>query len=134
MIFTSLKLHNWIAYKDAEITFATDKKKNVTLFRGNNMGGKTTIMRAIRWVLYGDTGDVRIYKKPSDLLNKDSAQSNSFDVSVKLALKVNGNQVDINRSLKPKKGVKKPSDKDYEESFNVLENGKAIIEDNVKYI
>lgn len=134
MIFTSLKLHNWIAYKDAEITFATDKKKNVTLFRGNNMGGKTTIMRAIRWVLYGDTGDVRIYKKPSDLLNKDSAQNNSFDVSVKLSLKVNGNQVDISRSLKPKKGVNKPSDKDYEESFNVLENGKAIIEDNVKYI
>ena len=134
MIIKSLELINWIAYKEAKIDFATQPKKNVTLIRGNNLGGKTTIMRAIRWALYGDTGDVKVYKKPLQLLNKDSFAGGDYKVSVKLALKVGSKNVDITRSLKPKKGVKTPSDNDFEMSFFVLENGKGVGEDEDKYI
>ena len=134
MIFKKLELKNWVAYKKAQIDFSTDKKKNVTLFRGNNLGGKTTIMRAIRWALYGDTGDVNIYKNPLDLINKDSASAGNYDLSVKLTLKVDGKDVDLIRSYKLKSGVKQPSNNDFEETFSILENGKAIVQDPEKYV
>jgi DNA sulfur modification protein DndD len=134
MIFKKLELKNWVAYKKAQIDFSTDKKKNVTLFRGNNLGGKTSIMRAIRWALYGDTGDVNIYKNPLDLINRDSASAGNYDLSVKLTLKVDGKDIDLIRSFNLKTGVKKPSNNDFEETFSILENGKAIIKDTDKYV
>ena len=134
MIFKKLELKNWVAYKKAQIDFSTDKKKNVTLFGGNNLGGKTTIMRAIRWALYGDTGDVNIYKDPLDLINRDSASAGNYDLSVKLTLKVDGKDVDLIRSFNLKTGVKQPSNNDFEETFSILENGKAIVKDTEKYV
>ena len=134
MIFKKLELKNWVAYKKAQIDFSTDKKKNVTLFRGNNLGGKTTIMRAIRWALYGDTGDVNIYKNPLDLINRDSASAGNYDLSVKLTLNVDGKDIDLIRSFNLKPGVKQPSNNDFEESFSILENGKAIVQDPERYV
>ena len=63
MIFKKLELKNWIAFQEADINFSTKKNKNITLIRGNNKGGKTAILRAIRWALYGNTGDIDIYIK-----------------------------------------------------------------------
>ena len=36
-----------------EITFATDPKKNVTIVYGANGGGKTTLLNAFLWALFG---------------------------------------------------------------------------------
>lgn len=134
MIFKTLTLKNWTAYKKAEIEFSTDKKKNVTLFRGKNYSGKTSIMRAIRWALYGDTGDFSIFKKPLDILNKESFANNDYELLVKLAIEKDEKNIELIRSLKPKSGVTKPSNNDFEETFSILEEGKAILGDNEKYI
>lgn len=134
MIFKTLDLKNWTAYKKASIEFSTDKKKNVTLFRGKNYSGKTSLMRAIRWALYGDTGDFSIYKKPLDILNKDSFANEEYDLSVKLVIEKDSKNIELIRSLKPKTGVTKPSNNDFEENFSILEDGKAVLGDNDKYI
>lgn len=54
--FTSLYLHNFALYPDAHLDFATDQAHPVTLIRGENESGKTTMFRAFLWVLYGEIG------------------------------------------------------------------------------
>ena len=53
MILKSLYLKNYRTYRGPEtIDFATGSK-NITIIKGNNEVGKTTIMNAITWCLYG---------------------------------------------------------------------------------
>lgn len=54
--FTSLYLHNFALYPDAHLDFSTDQAHPATLIRGENESGKTTLMRAFLWVLYGEEG------------------------------------------------------------------------------
>ena len=54
--FTSLVLHNFALYPDAHLDFSTEQTRPVTLIRGENESGKTTLMRAFLWVLYGEEG------------------------------------------------------------------------------
>ena len=53
MILKSLYLKNYRTYRGPEeIKFACGDK-NITIIQGNNEVGKTTIMNAITWCLYG---------------------------------------------------------------------------------
>jgi len=134
MIFKKLELKNWIAYQDAEINFSTNRNKNITLIRGNNKGGKTAILRSIRWALYGNTGDIDIYKKPLDLLNRVSYKEGIFDMQVSLVISNGKSDIKIIRSLKPKKGIgKNPRNIDFYESFAVLVDGSSV-RDEDQYI
>lgn len=54
--FISLDLHNFALYPDAHLDFSTEQARPVTLIRGENESGKTTLMRAFLWVLYGGEG------------------------------------------------------------------------------
>ena len=134
MIFKKLELKNWIAFQEADINFSTKKNKNITLIRGNNKGGKTAILRAIRWALYGNTGDIDIYKKPLQILNRESYNNGSFDLQVSLEIRNGNSDIKIIRSLKPKKGIaNKPKNNDFSESFSVLVDGSAV-RDEEQYI
>lgn len=42
-------------YGEQELRFSTDERKNVTLIYGSNGSGKTTILNALTWGLYGTT-------------------------------------------------------------------------------
>ncbi|MHA1630443.1 MAG: AAA family ATPase [Candidatus Heimdallarchaeota archaeon] len=46
---------NFRLLKDLEITFSTEKEKNLTVIRAANETGKTTILTALQWALYGDS-------------------------------------------------------------------------------
>lgn len=52
--------------ENQKIEFSTDKEKNVTVLIGVNTSGKTTIIRAFEWCLYGKNG----FEDPV-LLNSD---------------------------------------------------------------
>ena len=68
MILKSLYLKNYRTYQGPEtIEFATGNQ-NITIIKGNNEVGKTTIMNAITWCLYGhefykNQGNEPIYSK-----------------------------------------------------------------------
>ena len=91
MIFEKLILHNWIPYRGTnEIIFSTEENKKITLIRGSNKGGKTAIIRALKWVLYEDTGDLTEYKNPFDILNREAKKESDFNLEVSLELSKNG--------------------------------------------
>lgn len=71
-------------YGKQSIEFATDKNKNVTLIHGENNGGKTAILNALRWCLYEDT--TSNFLDPLKLLNSEALKRgvNTFGVSVQL--------------------------------------------------
>ena len=57
MILHELYCDNFIKFKSPQtINFAAGKK-HITFINGDGRAGKTTIFRAIRWALYGNTGD-----------------------------------------------------------------------------
>ena len=72
MILKSLYLKNYRTYQGPEtIEFATGNQ-NITIIKGNNEVGKTTIMNAITWCLYGhefykNQGNEPIYSKSTIL-------------------------------------------------------------------
>lgn len=54
MIVHQLEMYNFRQYIGRQkIEFSTDAKKNVTVLLGVNTSGKTTIIRAFEWCLYG---------------------------------------------------------------------------------
>ena len=68
MIFRKMKLHNFRQFKgDTELSFSTDKSKNVTVITGNNGAGKTTLLQAFNWCLYGQ---VKL-ENPDELITKE---------------------------------------------------------------
>lgn len=67
MIINKLELYNFRQYIGHQtVAFSTDSEKNVTVLIGINTSGKTTIVRAFEWCLYGKNG----FEDPI-LLNSD---------------------------------------------------------------
>ena len=64
-------IENWRSfYGTNEITFSTDPKKNVTLVLAENGVGKTSLLAALNWCLFGILPDETDFQNPKNLLNK----------------------------------------------------------------
>ena len=64
-----MRLENWRSfYGENEIVFSTDQKRNVTIIRAENGVGKTSLLAALNWCLFGilDEDD---FEKPDKLVN-----------------------------------------------------------------
>ena len=48
------KFSNFRILKDFELEFSTDPKKPLTVVRAANESGKTTLLYALQWGLFGD--------------------------------------------------------------------------------
>ena len=54
--FIRLEIENWRQYNGKQsIDFSTDPKKHLTVVHAENSVGKTTMLNAIKWCLYGVT-------------------------------------------------------------------------------
>lgn len=88
MKFLRLTLENFRVFRDRiQVDFAHDKEKNVTLFIANNATGKTTLVQAIKWCLFGNCdlkGDLINLATASQMLKKTSAK---VEVEVELEFK-----------------------------------------------
>lgn len=79
------KIENFRLLKDVEIDFTTGEKCNLTVIRAANESGKTTLLTALQWGLFGDeglpgqVGDFRL--SPLDASNGEKA---SVDISVEI--------------------------------------------------
>ena len=48
------EFENYRLLRDLELDFSTDNEKKLTVIRAENGTGKTTILNALQWGLYGD--------------------------------------------------------------------------------
>jgi DNA sulfur modification protein DndD len=71
MQIKSIQLCNFRRYKgkQAPIEFSTDPEKNVTVILGSNTAGKTTVVQAFLWCLYGDN---KTSFKTKEVINTDA--------------------------------------------------------------
>lgn len=85
MIFRYIKLKNFCPYYDEQtIHFATDEYCNVTVIRGINGTGKTSLLTALNWCLYGDS----FFKENTrEFVNRRVvAQAENVDTSVEIGI------------------------------------------------
>jgi len=88
MILKSLSLKNYRTYRGPESINFANGDQNITIIKGNNEVGKTTIMNAITWCLYGyeyykDEGNEPIYSKSTSY---DLEIGDEDEVEVKLVM------------------------------------------------
>ena len=78
MIIHKLEMYNFRQYIGLqEVGFSTDPEKNVTVLIGVNTSGKTTIIRAFEWCLYGKNGfedPVLLNSEVRDNMNRGDTQ------------------------------------------------------------
>lgn len=92
MLIKSITLNNFRQFKGKQtLEFSTDDKKNVTVLLGDNTFGKTTILQAFNWCLYG-VADFPKDSNPDFLLNLEVANEQAgiekkCEVYVELVLK-----------------------------------------------
>ena len=53
MKLEKISIKNYRQYRDVEILFDMDPSHNFTIIKGNNGTGKTTLLNAFTWCLYG---------------------------------------------------------------------------------
>lgn len=93
MKLISAKIKNFRLLRDLELDFSSDSEKRLTVFRAPNETGKTTIVRALRWCLYGDNAlpkkGVNWRMHPIDW-DKDESTNVHISVSIEFeVLKIN---------------------------------------------
>jgi len=82
-----VKLKNFRQYKDEKITFAPpEKDKNFTVLQGANGSGKTNLVNAITWCLYGE--ELRSDKKYEGLPIYNTAAFEELELGEKCGVEV----------------------------------------------
>ncbi|MDD3137808.1 MAG: AAA family ATPase [Lachnospiraceae bacterium] len=97
MLIKSITLNNFRQFKGKQtLVFSTDSEKNVTVLLGDNTFGKTTILQAFNWCLYG-VADFPKDSNPDFLLNLEVANEQAgieqkCEVYVELVLEHKGTE------------------------------------------
>lgn len=77
MLIKSITLNNFRQFKGKQkLVFSIDANQNVTVLLGDNTFGKTTILQAFNWCLYG-IADFPKDSNPDFLLNLEVANEQS---------------------------------------------------------
>ncbi len=99
----SLIIKNFRQYHDVDIIFGRDPQKIFTILRGANGAGKTNIMNAITWCLYGTEKHINDDEKDFPIINTNAILKKPdgiIDMSVEIILADNdGEKIRIGREL-----------------------------------
>ncbi|WP_413479522.1 AAA family ATPase [Vibrio hibernica] len=96
MKLINLKINNFRQfYGTQSIDFAIDPACGVTLIHGENNGGKTALLNALRWCLYETTTDN--LQDPKNLLNKHAAEQGKTMFSVFIQLEHDNRLLEVQR-------------------------------------
>jgi DNA sulfur modification protein DndD len=127
LTINKLELENYIPYLGKkEIDFP---EKGVTLVYSSNGGGKTSLLSAISYALYGIIPEKHRDVPASllDMLNKEALSNGIYEFKVKLELSVDNDNYIFVRHVYSKSESKKPtSDNDFETEFFVLKNNVTL--------
>ena len=129
MKFLELTVKNFMPYKGQQtIKFPTDPSRNVLVIFGDNMRGKTSILNAIRWGLYGKAFSRHKAVIGLDkIINSEALQEGDAEFSVEIKFEAGNYTYELTRIAKKKAYVGRPENSsDYEEHVFLKRNGVAI--------
>lgn len=105
MILERLVIRNFRQFKgEQEIIFSDNREKNVTLIHAENGFGKTTLLNAILWALYGYKGLTPDFEGKEQLIHNGMAHSyrnkpNELEAMVHLTFSHDGARYMLSRAL-----------------------------------
>lgn len=107
MILQSLRLKDFRQYQgEQSLRFSTSKDRNVTVIYGANGAGKTALLNAFTWVLYGC--HTPAFEKPDDLINHaawaKADPGETVEASVTLVFEDKGQTYTVERVSSARKG------------------------------
>lgn len=95
----SLRLKNWKCYQNEQIEFNLDTEQHIWIVFGQNGFGKTSILEAIQWCIYGSDA-----VEPSVLLNNfnriNAKKTPNLELAVQLKFELKRNVYDISRTAR----------------------------------
>lgn len=95
----SIRLLNWKCYQDETIKFDLNTDKRIWIVFGQNGFGKTSLLEAIQWCLYG--GDAMSPTELLDRFNRVAIKDTpELELSVQLTFERNGDTYNISRSAR----------------------------------
>nr|WP_299237222.1 AAA family ATPase [Natronomonas sp.] len=119
-----LELEDFGPFKGNQ-TLEFPKEDGVTIVFGENMRGKTTLLNAIRYALFGrilDRGTREI--SPEQFINWETKEEGKFSFKIALYFEENGTDYELVREHTPKDGIEVPqADDDYTENVYLVKDG-----------
>jgi len=102
MKLISLKMNNWLVFRGSqEVLFPQDDVANILIIFGENMHGKTSLLNAVRWALYGEALDRQKRIVPNEkLLNTDAETNGEDSFNVTLTINAEDQVYEIYREAK----------------------------------
>lgn len=125
--FKKMTLHNFGPYKGEQVIDFTDQS-GVTIFWGNNGRGKTTLLNAFRYGLFGVIQRRNgVLKNLSEMGNAEAASEGDYGFSVVLDMTNDSDTYRLTRQLALRPGIKKPSgEEDFEKILSLNKNGSIL--------
>lgn len=132
--FDRMILTNFGPYKGEQTIDFTDKP-GVTIVWGNNGRGKTILLNAFRYALFGiiqrRNGNL---KNLNEMENTEASSEGKYGFSVVLEMTNDGDNYRLTRQLKLREGITKPkSDEDYERVAFLEKNGSILSPQDQKH-
>ncbi len=133
MILERIVLENFRQFKGRqEIVFSDLRERNVTLVHAENGFGKTTLLNALLWALYGQEGFTEDFEKPESLMHEGlaahSKDATRISASVQVSFKHDGDRYILTRELTLAEQRSDP--KRARLSLEVMRDGQTIALDN----
>ena len=135
MKLIKLTMQNFMPYHgEVSLDFPTADYANVMIVLGDNMRGKTSLLNALRWGLYGKA--IGRHSRPiglHDIVNKDAASDGVWKVSVFIQFEANGYKYDLRRTADRRPNVAIPGrPEDFFVSLHLTKEGAAVSGDQVR--
>jgi len=133
MILERIVLENFRQFKGRqEIVFSDIRERNVTIVHAENGFGKTTLLNALLWALYGQDGFTGDFEKQGSLIHEGLA-ANATDpthvaASVELTFKHDSDRYIVTRELTLAEQLNDP--KRARLSLQVMKDGQTLSLDN----
>jgi DNA sulfur modification protein DndD len=135
MKLLSLTMGNFMPFKgDVTLEFPQNSGSNVMIVFGDNMRGKTSLLNAVRWALYGRALGRHLREIPlHQLLNTDAALEGDWTVEVHLRFEASGHTYDLRRRAHKKALVAQPTrPEDFEVTLGLQKDGMPVRSDLIE--